>query len=58
MKTDFVKDHPLLEYIDNLLEDRNFTGQIRINVHKGSISTKVEVKQSHHLKGEGEKNVS
>lgn len=43
MKFDQIK-----EYIDTLLK-KNFTGQIRINCHKGDISEKVEVKQTHHL---------
>ena len=50
MKLEFIK-----EYIDTLLK-KNFTGQIRLNCHKGDISEKIEVKQSHHLNNEkGEK---
>ena len=45
----------IIAYLKSLC-DNSFTGQIRINVHEGDISEKIEVKQSHHLNNEkGEK---
>lgn len=49
-----MKFNQLIEYIDTLLK-KNFTGQIRLNCHKGDISEKIEVKQTHHLLKQGEK---
>lgn len=39
----------LIAYIGKLIEDK-CTGQVRVNLHKGDLSEKIEVKLPHHLK--------
>ena len=36
---------PILKQINYLLEN-DWTGQVRINIHKGNISRKIEIKES------------
>lgn len=38
----------LLAFLKNLM-DAKWTGQIRLNLHEGNLSEKIEKKETHHL---------